>query len=166
MTQILINFSISLQLAACQLGSRRSSEDCTNPGRPLFPLYFLPFSEWFAGPRFAWHTRECGGFGACGTLAVDPDVHGQLGRHGQEALLHSSLHEPLLLVNNQSHLLFWRFCGFQLLPELLQGGCLSRHCGLGGCSLHCSRLGCYNRVACQRHRQAAWDCDGDGRVFL
>lgn len=63
---------------------------------------------------------ECGGFRAQGTLAIDPDVHGQLGCHGQEVLLKSSLHEALLLVSHQGHLLLWRLSGFQLLPELLQ----------------------------------------------
>lgn len=42
-------------------------------------------------------------------LAVDADAHGQLCRHGQEVLLQSALHQPLLLVRHQCHLLLRGF---------------------------------------------------------
>lgn len=87
-----------------------------------------------------WHLHVCKamcfcvawvGVGLC-TSAVDFYIHGQLGRHGQEVVLQGVLHYSLLLLCHHSHLFFRRFSGFQLFPQLFQGGSLHSLYGLGG----------------------------------
>ena len=65
------------------------------------------------------------------TSVVEFDVEGQLGGHGQQVLLQSVLHNPLLLLHHHHILLLRRLPPLQLLSELLQSrrldgrGCLS-----------------------------------------
>ena len=94
-------------------------------------------------------------------MAVDPDAHRQLCRHGQEVLLKCPLHQPLLLLCHQGHLLLGRLPRLQFLPKLLQGSRLCCHGRLG-----CYCLGRHHGVTCQGDWQAARDCDGDGCILL
>lgn len=58
------------------------------------------------------------------TSVGDLDVHGELGGHGQEVVLKRVLHQPLLLLRCQGHLLLRGLPCLQLLTQLLQHHCL------------------------------------------
>lgn len=62
-----------------------------------------------------------GGGGGSGPQA---QVHGHLGRHGQQVVLEGLLHQTLLLLCQARHLPLWALAHprLQFFPQLLQGG--------------------------------------------